>query len=209
MRRVLVGLVVLAACLAGESARVPDRDQYPQNVNRVWRDTLYIDSTEAEYSEIYWQAAGTYKTLVVELQDTNSAVLASDSAAIKMELYQVWDIPTSAANVIRLRTTSADTVIDDSLDITECDTTGLVARTAIAITNANGDTTGYTYGTVTGAAVTSGRLAQKYYLVQGDPSPGLTFKVTGKAKNAKRGAGIRVILNLYQMSGDPVKVKEQ
>lgn len=212
---------VLAVALTVSAQTRPTGSRYltPGNAERVYSDTLYIDSTETEYSEIFWQAAGGEKILMIDAQDTSSAGFASDSASVSIELMQVFHDPANASKVFMTRSRaqpdsatwaySDSFFISASLAIATFDTTAYWTRTATPLRNPQGDTTGYTYGSALSAAATgTSRKAITYRPLVPDASPGICFKVKGLAGNNKGGAGSRWILSIYQVSGQPVKIRE-
>lgn len=210
MRRTLTA-VLLAGVVAWAQRYTPT----PYNT-LVWTDTLRIDSTETEYTQIFWQDNGMEKVLLVEGSDTASAGFGSDSACVGLTLYQVFPLSPSVVARLNSRAHPDSTTypggsswsLKDSLDIKSmADTSSCVlARSAVkrAVVG-TGDTT-RTYGDDFGSAQT-GYGGFWYVGIAPDASPGVTLRVIGKANNAKRGAGSRWVFRLYQVNGQPVRSK--
>jgi hypothetical protein len=202
MKRALLAVLVCAAWVGAAGLVQPFNSS-------VWIDTLRIDSTETEYTDIYWWDNGGNLSLVVEAQDTSAVGFGDDSACVHIELYHVWPLGLSRKDVVSLRATDADSVIADSIDIVNMDSVAVCVHTAIADTNWQGDTTGWHFNTATVDSVSTtvrsaGALA--YYDVTPTYSPGLRLKVTGKADNNKGGVGSRWIFRWFQTVA-PVKAK--
>lgn len=180
-------------------------------------DTLYVDSTESEYTPCFAGAPYNYKVLLLSAADTNRAGFASDSAAVKIELKQVFPLGTKYYAVMKSHAYPdstdypyADSVLlYDSLDIKAMDTTAKWARTPVYVRGANSnDTVNISYSTVLSSrAAAENREALEYRVLQPDYSPGYILKLTGKLTNAKAGAGSRWIVNWYVEEGQPVYQK--
>lgn len=215
MKKITVIVLMLMVCVTFAQRR-SDRDQIPSNITMVMRDTLRVDGTEALWSKLFWQAKGAEKTLQVIFDDTTSAGVASDSAAVKIEMFQVWNTPNDNRKVTILASRanpdstswpySSNFVMVDSLDILSMDSAAVWDRLQIPIRSANGDTTGYTWGDDLDSVYTGGYVGSAYYPVVPDASPGIIFKVTGKASN-KVGSYSRLILKLFQITGAPTKIQ--
>jgi hypothetical protein len=216
MKRTVLFILAAVSLLAARPAG--SKDIVPANSERYYSDTLYIDSTETEYSDIFWQVGGGEKVLLVDAADTNAAGFASDSATVSIELMQVFGDPANMSKVFMLRSRaqpdstlwaySDSFFISASLAIATFDTLAYWSRTATTLSDLGAAAvSGYTYGAALSAAVTTGRHACIYRPLVPDASPGICFKIKGAAGNAKRGAGSRWILSIYQVSGQPVTVK--
>lgn len=203
-------LMVVLVCAVAAMARYTAKP----TSTLLWVDTLVIDSTETEWTDIYWQDNGAEKTLVIEAQNDSATGFADDSACVLVQLYQVFHGPSN--NVIRLPSRahpdsstypfgSAFNVFD-SLDIGDMDTTALIARTGVPELSSRGDTVGYYTNDSFGSAATA-TGAWAYISFAPDFSPGITLKVTGKASNGKRGVGSRWVFRWYQSLGAAVNTK--
>ena len=221
MKRSVLMVVILIA-FASVMARYPAPTQNkPRNSSVKFVDTLYIDSTESKWTDVFWQDFGAQKILFIQADDTSEGNFGGDSAAVKIELYQAFPRYKNQKDVVLLQSRacpdstswpySGEFVIDDSLDVLEMDTTCLYAFTAVADTLPTGDTVGYYYTTVIDSAVTDSAeyIACKHYLLTPDASPGIAFKVTGKASNKVAGSGTMWVLTVYQIDGEPVSVVKE
>jgi hypothetical protein len=206
------GLAVLLMLAGAAMAR---RSVEPLNT-LIWVDTLTIDSTETEWTDVYWQDNGAEKTLVVEAWNDSGTGFASDSACVGITLYQVFHLP-GANSVVRLGSRahpdsstypfgSAAFSLFDSLDIADMDTTALISRTAVPQVSSRDDTVGYYYTNTFGSAATA-TGAWAYISFAPDFSPGLVLQVTGKASNGIRGAGSKWVFRWYQSGGAVTKTR--
>lgn len=222
MRHGVAGLlwVGVLICQVGAVVGVPN---HPANSNIVMLDTLWVDSSETEYSRGWWVCEGGHHSLWVELQDTGVAGLASDSCVVRIEVYQGMSLQADWLNQLfvvvpsRAHPDSAELggsrfVIADSLDIRALDTTTIWTRTRTGRTTAAGDTMRY-YTERLSARYTRTGVASigafTYYAFAPDYSGAVFFRVTGLTGNRKRSVGSRVILRVIQESGTPVKVMGQ
>jgi hypothetical protein len=93
--------------------------------------------------------------------------------------------------------------MDDSVDVAEMDTTAMWDRIAIPDTRPNGDTIGYNYGYSLDSINTDDERPFDYFPVVPDASPGVLFRMYGKAAN-KKGSAVRIIIWFFMMRGQPV-----
>lgn len=211
MYRVFV-LLAVSVALAWSQRSTPT----PYNT-LVWTDTLRIDSTETEYTQIFWQDNGGEKCLLVEGLDTATAGFASDSACVGITLYQVFNI--AGGVVVKLNSKahpdsttypgSSVWPLWDSLNVaTMCDTSAarVMRRNAVKYSRLGTGDTAQVYGDDLSSNLT-GYGGFAYIGLAPDASPGISLKVVGKATNAKRGSGSRWVFRLYQINGQPVRTK--
>lgn len=182
------------------------------NTRIAMQDTVYVDSTSTVYSEIFWQTEGEYKTLLIEAYDDSTAGITDDSACIKIELLQAFNIGTKH---IVLKSSHAypdctsyaysdSFLLYDSLSIQDMDTTSMFIRNALYKTNPVGDTIMKYYGVEIDSMEVVTPLAYSYRHITPDYSPGLVLKITGLTPNLARGTGSRWIFRWYQQKGQPV-----
>jgi len=171
-------------------------------------DTIYLDSTETEYTTMYLQDNGGAKSLVLEVFDDSTAGFASDSAAASIELLQGFGLgddkhvalmPSRAHPDSTTWPYGGDFVIDDSLDVADMCTTCVWQRVATPKT-LFGDTVDWDYTQDVSSTVST--FGAMYYLpITPDFSPFMVLKLTGKASNLKRGSGSRWIVRWVQEGG--------
>jgi hypothetical protein len=195
MKKVLCLLLVVFAVVAQE--RPP--------INEIYQmDTLWIDSTESEYSRIFW--CGDYQNLavVVTANDTGVAGFGGDSACVTIETRQVFDI--GKKNILLLKSPDADSLLWDSLRVQDMDSTAAKARKTSSEFDLASALTGTHASDTIGAAVT-GYGASAYKSFSLDYAPGVVLKVTGKANNRKRSIGSQWVVRFYAQRGQPVRGK--
>lgn len=167
----------------------------------MWDDTLIIDSTESEWTSIYWQDNGATKVLLVQAYDDSAAGFADDSACVGIDAYQVFNVGNKVA--VRIRSTGADSSISDSLQLASMmDTTVSYLRNVSYKVRLGGDTV-WTYNDEWDTLSTD-TCAFWYSTLAPDASPGISFKLTGKASNKIDGDGSKWILRVYQLIGSPM-----
>jgi hypothetical protein len=79
-------------------------------------------------------------------------------------------------------------------------------RNAIPIRDGHGDTISYSYGdALSSVSTNTGGIFVSHKVF--NSSPALFLKLRGLTRNAKRGAGTRVVIRWYQIRGNAVRVK--
>lgn len=188
-----------------------------ENARLVHIDTIFVDGTDTAWTQIFWQPAGTYKTIMVEVNDTNTADLSSDSAAAQLTLWQVFDKGKDHSQVVVLPSrahpdsasfanSTSDFVLSDSLDIADMLQTGLYDRTS-EVNISLGDTLAPVYNDTLSTIATTQTGAFTYYDLRPDYSPGLLVRLVGRLTNAATATGSRWIIRWYQQTGQPVTTK--
>ncbi len=209
MKKTFILLLVLFTVISARGKRTP----MIENAKLVTIDTIFVDATDTAWTQIFWQPAGTYKSVVIEGNDTNTAGLGSDSAAVQVVLFQVFDKGPDRSQVVLLDSrahpdstswpNSSDFIISDSLDVADMAQTSLYNRTSELNISAN-DTLGYVYNDTLGTLATTQTGATAYYMLSPDYSPGIILRLVGRLTNSTANTGSRWIIRWYQQGGEPV-----
>lgn len=217
MRRSLLLVVLMASFAMGANF-----DPFASYL--VFEDSLRLDSTESKFMKVVYQDNGGNKTIVFEARDDSSAGFTSDSAAAKIEVFQVFPIAKLGQNkmggapyFLRLKSHAhpdsstypfgSQFVLFDSLEAkTMMDSAAVYAR------DIESDTTAIwrvskSYGDSLKTLQTSGFGAFTYSSVPFDYSPGFVLKFTGKASNKGTGVGSIWKVRVYQLAGTSVRTK--
>jgi hypothetical protein len=202
------GVVLVALfCMAKVEAAPAPYTRAPYNTI-VQIDTILLDGNETEYTALFSQDNGGAKSLLLEVMDDNSAGFASDSACARIELLQAFGLGDDKHVAVMPSRAHPDStgwpygvsfVINDSLRIAEMCTTCTWVQVASPKT-LFGDTVDWEYGGDIGSTVQT--FGAMYYVpITPDFSPFMVLKFTGRANNAKRGAGSRWIVRWVQEGG--------
>jgi hypothetical protein len=197
--------VVLLLCVIAQAQVVP-----PYNTN-LMVDTVWVKSTGSVFSQVFWQDAGANKAVSITMDDTSAAARANDSAAISVELKQVFATQTGSKRKYAYvmpslahpdSTTwpggSGGYFLWDSLDVLDMDTLAVYHRERVPEVKLS-DTVGWYYNRDIDSLVPAAeRMPLSYRAFSADPSPGIAFKVTGKDSN-KKSSFVRVIINYWQI----------
>ena len=211
MKKLLL-VLLLASVVMGVTRK-------PYNSHILLTDTVLVDSTEVEYTQIFWQDNGAEKSLLIEAYDDSTVGIASDSASVKIEVYQAFNrgiknqgevviLPSHAHPDSTTYPFGSSFILYDSLEVKEMDSTAVWAKTSVPLLDVRGDTVGLDFQDGLDSLQTSGFGAFEYTTV-GPPdfSPGLVLKITGLSSNLKRGSGSRWIFHWFQVKGTPTKGK--
>jgi hypothetical protein len=174
----------------------------PNRFNQILvsQDTIWIKDTDPKWSNIFWQGEWSYKSVMFSFRDTGIAGFANDSCKYKIELYQVFP----DVNKIQLiRCATDDSILYDSLKMSNADTGDCYNRGSITLKNSTGEgfKTVLTDTVKTAATQTHGRV---YKMLSPDYSPAIAFKITGVAGNRKRSVGSQLIISLFAQQGESV-----
>jgi hypothetical protein len=198
-------LILLLSVIAYGKSTVP-----PVNSSIVRSDTIIVSRDSVRYTPIlYKMNRGMHKAVKITMNDTTNAGFASDTGAIRVEVYQAFnnfkdpskvDIFPSRAHPDSSHPGGTDFRLYDSLDIADMDTSAeWVLSVGGARVSASGDTLQLWYSESLDSVITAPLGAKSYMFLVPDYSPGLLLKVTGLI-----GKEIPVIIDWYIRDGTPV-----
>lgn len=188
---------------------------YMDNSRLIMQDTLYIDSTETEYSKFVWLDRGANNVLLIEGADDSTSGFASDSAIVSLTLMQGFPVSYSRVAILNSKAHQDSTdwpgssvnKITDSLRVSSmCDTSGLFKRDSQYVEIKRNDSSYVFMDHISGSRAT-GYGGFTYFPLIPDWSPFVSVKVTGLTGNMKRGTGSRWVLRVYSLDGTIVKSK--
>ncbi len=205
-------ILLMVSMLFARGKRTPEIE----NATIVNIDTILVDGTDTAWTQIFWQPAGTHKSILIEANDPNQAGLGSDSAAVQVVLFQVFDKGSDKSEVYLLNSRAhpdstgwpngTDYIINDSLDIADMAQTSLYARTSEANESGN-ESYAPVYNDTLGAVASTQDGGTAYYALSPDYSPGIILRLVGRLTNAATSTGSRWIIRWYQQKSQPVTTK--
>lgn len=208
MKQTIILILALFTILFARDSR--PRTPIVENSRLVHIDSIYVEETDTVWTDIFWQAAGEYKSILIEANDDSTAGTASDSACAQVTLWQVWDIGKSGVIVLPSRAhpdsttwpNGSDFIISDSLDILSMEDSALWARghlpytTGTDSTSTGGDTidvAGYYNNVLDSIYGGTQPGGYAYYMLSPDYSPGLVLRFVGRISNLTAGSRWRIL----------------